>query len=51
MPQSLNQPSFAAGELDPELGRRIDIQKYSIGAEIIQNMIVLPRGGVQSCFV
>jgi hypothetical protein len=48
VPQSLNQPSFAAGELSPELRRRIDIQKYSVGAEIIQNMIVLPRGGVQS---
>ena len=45
---SLNQPSFAAGELSPELRRRIDLQRYSIGAEVIQNMIVLPRGGVQS---
>lgn len=45
---SLNQPSFAAGELSPELRRRIDLQKYSIGAEEIKNMIVLPRGGVQS---
>lgn len=45
---SLNQPSFAAGELSPELRRRIDLQKYAIGAEEIKNMIVLPRGGVQS---
>lgn len=45
---SLMQPSFAAGELSPELRRRIDLAKYNVGAEIIKNMVVLPRGGVQS---
>ena len=45
---TLMQPTFAAGELSPELRRRIDLQKYSAGAEIIKNMVVLPRGGVQS---
>lgn len=45
---SLNQPSFAAGILSPELKRRIDLAKYSVGAEDIKNMTVLPRGGVQS---
>lgn len=45
---NLNQPSFAAGELSPELRRRIDIQKYSVGVAEAKNMYVLPRGGLQS---
>ena len=48
MPHSLIQPSFARGELTPELHRRIDLSSYAIGAETVKNMIVLPRGGLQS---
>jgi hypothetical protein len=48
MSQTTFQPSFAAGELSPELGHRVDLQKYSIGAAKIKNMYVLPRGGLRS---
>lgn len=48
MPQSTFQPSFAGGELSPELGHRTDLQKYAVGAAKIDNMFVLPRGGLRS---
>lgn len=48
MPNTLIQPSFARGELTPELHRRIDLATYAIGAETMKNVIVLPRGGWQS---
>lgn len=48
MPQSVLQPSFAKGELSPELRRRIDLAAYQIGFETGKNMCVLPRGGVQT---
>lgn len=40
------QPSFAAGELSPRLYGRTDFQKYATGAELIENFIVRPEGGV-----
>lgn len=48
MPQSTFQPSFAGGEMSPELNHRTDLQKYAIGAAKIKNMVVLPRGGLRS---
>lgn len=48
MSQTVLQPSFAGGEMSPELGRRVDLQKYAVSAQKIQNMYVLPRGGVRS---
>lgn len=40
--------SFAAGEIAPELFGRIDLEKFQSGAALVQNMIVLPHGPVQS---
>ncbi len=41
-----HQPSFAAGELSPRLFGRVDLQKYATGAELIENFIVRPEGGL-----
>ncbi len=38
--------SFQAGELSPRLEGRIDLQKYSAGAQTLQNMVVFPQGGI-----
>lgn len=38
--------NFRAGELSPRLEGRVDLEKYNEGAQILQNMIVLPQGGV-----
>jgi hypothetical protein len=43
---NVQQPSFVAGELTPRLYGRVDIQKYPVGAETIENYIVRPEGGV-----
>lgn len=40
------QPSFASGEIKPELYPRIDIQRYQTGLAELRNAIVLPTGGV-----
>ncbi len=48
MPHTALQPSFAKGELSPELHRRIDLAAYQIGVKTAKNMCVLPRGGLQS---
>lgn len=40
------QPAFAAGELSPALGGRIDWEKYEIGAQRLQNVVVRKEGGV-----
>jgi hypothetical protein len=48
MPTTAFQPSFAGGEFSPELGHRVDLQKYAVGAATIKNMYVLPRGGLRS---
>jgi hypothetical protein len=48
MPYSALQPSFAAGEIAPGYYQRSDLAKYSVGAKKIQNMYVLPSGGIQS---
>lgn len=42
----LLQPSFAGGELKPQLHPRVDIARYQTGAAVIKNAIVMPTGGV-----
>lgn len=42
----LVQASFAGGELSPRLHGRSDIAKYQTGAEIIENWIPRPEGGL-----
>lgn len=41
-------PSFAAGEVSPQLFGRVDLQKYQTGLETAENLIVLPSGGATS---
>lgn len=41
------QNSFTAGELDPKLRGRSDIQAYYAGASKIRNALVMPQGGVR----
>lgn len=41
------QTSFAAGEVSFPIYSRPDIQKYFSGAQIIENYLNLPQGGVQ----
>ena len=40
------QTNFTAGELSPRLDGRVDLQKYQNGARLLENMIVLPHGGI-----
>ncbi len=40
------QTNFTAGEISPRLFARVDIEKYAAGAAAIENMIVLPHGGL-----
>jgi len=37
--------SFAAGELTPSLQGRVDLAKYQVGAAVMRNFFVDPRGG------
>lgn len=40
------QASFAGGEISPRLYGRADLVKYETGAEVIENFIVRPEGGL-----
>lgn len=40
------QPTFAAGELSPRLGARVDLAKYHTAAATLENFIVRPEGGL-----
>ena len=40
------QTNFTRGELSPRLQGRIDFQGFFNGVEVLQNMLVLPHGGV-----
>jgi hypothetical protein len=40
------QASFAGGEISPRLYGRSDLIKYETGAEVIENFIVRPEGGL-----
>lgn len=46
MGQYFNQPSFAAGEIAPELYGRVDQELYYIGLRTCRNFIVRQYGGV-----
>ncbi len=39
--------SFSSGELSPLVGGRVDVSKYYSGCEELENMVVLPQGGVR----
>lgn len=38
--------NFTAGELEPALHAREDLQSYANGAKAIENMVVMPQGGL-----
>ena len=38
-------PSFASGEVSPELYGRVDLAKYQSGLETAENFIIKPQGG------
>ena len=40
------QSSFSAGVLDPRLAARVDIKAFKDGAELLDNAICIPQGGV-----
>ena len=48
MSTAVIQPSFAAGELSPNLYARVDLAKYHIGAATMRNFFVDYRGGAAS---
>ncbi len=45
MSNNFIQPSFAAGELSPQLYARVDLGKYHVGAALMENFVVDFRGG------
>ncbi len=48
MANLVNQPSFAAGEIGPELYGRVDQELYYIGLRTCRNFIVRQYGGVSN---
>lgn len=50
MPEVVNtiQPSFAAGELSPQLYARVDLAKYRVGLALMRNFFVDYRGGAST---
>lgn len=48
MAQFFNQPSYAAGEIGPELYGRVDQELYYIGLRTCRNFIVRQYGGVSN---
>lgn len=40
------QPSFAGGELSPNLQGRVDLNKYAVGLRRLENFVVHPHGGL-----
>ena len=43
---TLMTTNFSSGEIDPLLRARIDLDQYGKGAEVLQNVLVQPQGGV-----
>lgn len=39
--------SLTGGELSPRLDGRVDLKKYSQGARVLENMLVMPHGGAK----
>lgn len=48
MPLPVIQPSFAAGEISPQLFAHIDLAKLHIGAALLRNFFVDYRGGASN---
>ncbi len=48
MSDTVRQPSFARGELDPALHSRTDLDGYRTGLATLRNMVVMRAGGVQN---
>lgn len=46
MTEFLNQPSFAAGEVGPQLYGRVDQELYYIGLRTCENFVVRQYGGI-----
>ncbi|MCK5604941.1 hypothetical protein KAR91_23830 [Candidatus Pacearchaeota archaeon] len=46
--RNIFKPSFSAGEITPTMDGRVDLEQYNDGAELLQNMIVHPYGGVSN---
>ena len=44
----LSQTSFTAGEISPELYGREDLQRYQLGAKLVENFYIRPHGGVSN---
>lgn len=47
MPTRILQSTFTQGEFSPEMLARNDVEQYYKGAETLNNVIVLPQGGVK----
>lgn len=45
MPQSF-QNNFTSGEVTPLMGAKVDLAKYYNGCALLENMLILPFGGV-----
>lgn len=43
---SVIQTNFTSGEVSPLMKGRTDVNKYANGAEVIQNFVVRPQGGI-----
>jgi hypothetical protein len=41
------QTSFTSGELDPQIGARIEVSRYYSGARRLRNVLVRPQGGAR----
>ncbi len=45
---ALIQPSFAAGEVAPEVEGRVDIAKYQVAVKVAENFLVKAQGGLMN---
>lgn len=48
MPNSLIQPSFAGGEISPNVYGRVDLAKYAVSLRRCRNFIVRQYGGIEN---
>ena len=48
MGDTVRQPSFGRGVLDPTLHARTDLEGYRTGLSVLRNMVVMRSGGVQN---
>ena len=46
----VNQTDFTAGELTPRMKGRVGVDRYQLGAETIENGVVVVHGGVMRRF-